>query len=123
MTKQEGPAAPISDFRLVELYYQPVELYKVLKFEGLVGSGGEAKTAISEGLVMVNGNIETQKRKKIVPGDTIEYGDEKLVTVLASKDLSSNQSVIPKREKPKDALTKHGKKRAAIVLAKRDSFK
>ncbi|GAA4345492.1 RNA-binding S4 domain-containing protein [Kangiella taiwanensis] len=55
---------------------EPVELFKILKFEGIVGSGGEAKMIISEGLVKVNGAVETQKRKKIVSGDTIEFMDE-----------------------------------------------
>ncbi|RDX36624.1 RNA-binding S4 domain-containing protein [Kangiella sp. HD9-110m-PIT-SAG07] len=55
---------------------EPVELFKILKFEGIVGSGGEAKMVISEGLVKVNGNVETQKRKKVVSGDTIEFMDE-----------------------------------------------
>ena len=62
--------------RTVELTHEPVELYKVLKFEGMVGSGGEAKMVISEGMVLVNGKVETRKRKKIVAGDTIEFGQE-----------------------------------------------
>jgi ribosome-associated protein len=57
----------------VELSRQPVELYKILKFEGLVESGGAAKQAISEGRVRVNGAVETQKRKQIVSGDRIEF--------------------------------------------------
>lgn len=40
--------------QLVELTRQPIELYKILKFEGLVGSGGEAKAAIAGGHVLVN---------------------------------------------------------------------
>jgi ribosome-associated protein len=63
---------------------EPVELFKILKFEGIVGSGGEAKMVISEGLVRVNGEVETQKRKKIVSGDTIEFMDETYKTSLAS---------------------------------------
>lgn len=55
---------------------EPVELYKILKFEGIVGSGGEAKMVITQGMVKVNGAVETQKRKKIVSGDTIEFMDE-----------------------------------------------
>lgn len=54
----------------------PVELFKILKFEGLASSGGEAKTAIANGLVMVNGAFETQKRKKIVSGDVIAFNGE-----------------------------------------------
>ena len=52
---------------------QPVELYKILKFEGLVGSGAQAKLAIDDGLVLVNGDIETRRRRKIVHGDQIEF--------------------------------------------------
>ena len=62
----------------VELTKEPVELYKILKFEGMVTSGGEAKTVIADGQVTVNGIIETQKRKKIVSGDVIEYAAEKI---------------------------------------------
>lgn len=62
--------------RDVEITKEPVELYKILKFEGIVASGGEAKTVIAEGLVLVNGEVETRKRKKIISGDTIEYSGE-----------------------------------------------
>lgn len=55
---------------------EPVELYKILKFEGLVGTGGEAKMVIDEGLVVVNGQTELRKRKKIVGGDVIEFNGE-----------------------------------------------
>ncbi|MFT5506599.1 MAG: ribosome-associated protein, partial [Gammaproteobacteria bacterium] len=46
-----------------------VELYKILKFEGLANSGGQAKLMIGDGLVSVNGDVETRKRRKIVAGD------------------------------------------------------
>jgi len=64
--------------RDVEITKEPVELYKILKFEGMVTSGGEAKSVIDKKQVRVNGNIETQKRKKIVSGDIVEYGNEKI---------------------------------------------
>ena len=64
--------------RVVEISNEPVELYKILKFEGMVATGGEAKQVISEGLVLVNGKVETRKRKKIVAGDTIEFDQEKI---------------------------------------------
>ncbi len=61
---------------------EPTELYKILKFEGLVGTGGEAKTVIAGSLVSLNGNIETRKRKKIMAGDTIGFNDEKYLIEL-----------------------------------------
>ncbi|MEH0020561.1 MAG: RNA-binding S4 domain-containing protein [Desulfobacter sp.] len=62
----------MTEHRTVYLTRSPVELYKVLKFENLAASGGEAKYLIADGLVRVNGETETRKRKKIFPGDTIE---------------------------------------------------
>ena len=58
--------------RTVKLSRIPVELHKVLKFEDLAASGGEAKHMIAEGQVRVNGEVETRKHKKIYPGDVIE---------------------------------------------------
>lgn len=69
--------------RAVDITREPVELYKILKFEGMVGTGGEAKMVISEGLVRVNGKIETRKRKKIVAGDTIEF-DQDIIRIQLS---------------------------------------
>jgi ribosome-associated protein len=68
--------------REVEITKEPVELYKILKFEGVVSSGGEAKSIIDNGQVMVNGEVETRRRKKIISGDIIEYMNEKLKILL-----------------------------------------
>lgn len=68
--------------RQVEITAEPVELHKILKFEGLVGSGGEAKAVIENGLVRVNNAVETRKRKKIMAGDVVEFGGKKLLIVL-----------------------------------------
>jgi len=64
--------------REVEITTEPVELYKILKFEGMTSSGGEAKLVIEQGQVLVNGKIETRKRKKIISGDVIEFASEKI---------------------------------------------
>ncbi len=73
--------------RDVEVNKVPVELYKILKFEGLVQSGAEAKAVIAEGQVLLNGQVETQKRKKIVADDIIEFGAEKLRVVFKEEQL------------------------------------
>ena len=66
-------AASDDEVQVVELMKQPTDLFKILKFEGLVASGGESKAAIAGGLVTLNAVVETQKRKKIVSGDIIEF--------------------------------------------------
>ncbi|WP_019676650.1 RNA-binding S4 domain-containing protein [Arsukibacterium perlucidum] len=68
-----------SNKREVILSKQPVELYKILKFEGLCSSGGEAKAAVEAGLVKVNGVVETQKRKQMNAGDTLSFGADTLL--------------------------------------------
>ncbi len=69
--------------RTVEITKEPVELFKILKFEGLVATGGEAKLVIAQGLVSVNGETETRKRRKIVSGDIIVFADDTLQVRLA----------------------------------------
>ncbi len=70
--------------REVKLNKEPVELFKLIKFEGLASSGGEAKQMIENQQVRVNGEIETRKRKKIMAGDVITVGDEEFITALES---------------------------------------
>ncbi len=50
-----------------------IKLQDLLKFTSLVSTGGEAKVMISEGEVMVNGEICLQRGRKIRPGDLVKY--------------------------------------------------
>ena len=68
--------------REAQIKQQPIELYKILKLEALVGSGGEAKMVIADGRVTVNGKVELQKRKKIVAGDEISFNQESIRVVV-----------------------------------------
>lgn len=74
--------------RKVLLKSEPVELYKILKFEGLVPSGGVAKMAIDAGDVRVNGEIETRKRKKMLAGDVIEFNGETVLLIMEKQGSS-----------------------------------
>ncbi|MCI6359209.1 MAG: RNA-binding S4 domain-containing protein [Oscillospiraceae bacterium] len=56
-----------------------IKLDALLKFAVLVGSGGEAKTVIADGMVSVNGEVCTMRGKKIRPGDTVEFAGNTLV--------------------------------------------
>jgi ribosome-associated protein len=53
-------------------------LGQALKAADLVGSGGEAKVAIQGGEVMVNGEVETRRGRRMKEGDVVEVGDERL---------------------------------------------
>lgn len=51
-----------------------IALCDLLKLAGLFDSGGQAKTAIAEGSVMRNGEVETRKTAKIRGGEVIQCG-------------------------------------------------
>ena len=50
-----------------------IKLGQALKAAGLVESGVDAKFVVQDGLVKVNGQIETQRGKKLVAGDIVEF--------------------------------------------------
>ena len=72
---KEDPSAP----RTVTVTESPIELCQFLKFGGLTQSGGEAKQVISQGLVLLNGAVETRKRKKLAVGDSVSFAGQTIV--------------------------------------------
>ena len=68
--------------RVVTVRAVPIELCQLLKFAGLAESGGAAKQSIAEGAVKLNGQVETQKRKKILVGDRVEFGGQVLTVTV-----------------------------------------
>ena len=55
-----------------------IKLGQAIKAAGLVESGVEAKIVIQDGLVTVNGNVETQRGKKLVGGEVICYNGQEI---------------------------------------------
>lgn len=60
-----------------------IELIKLLKFVNVAQSGGEAKQMVTDGMVKLNGEVESRKRKKIIIGDVVEALGE--FTIVAVK--------------------------------------
>lgn len=58
-----------------------IKLGQALKKAGLVGSGVDAKMIILDGLVQVNGQVETQRGKKLHDGDIVSYNGETVKVV------------------------------------------
>lgn len=69
----------------IDILKEPVELYKILKFEGMTSTGGEAKLLIGDGQVTVNGETETRRRRKMVNGDVIGFRGDQFHLQLATK--------------------------------------
>ncbi len=57
-----------------------IKLGQAMKLAGFVGSGLDAKIIIKDGLVKVNGEMDTRRGRKLYPGDTFEF-EGKTVTV------------------------------------------
>lgn len=49
-----------------------IKLDQFLKWANIASTGGEAKVLIQEGIVLVNGELETRRGKTLVPGDEVE---------------------------------------------------
>ncbi len=50
-----------------------IKLGQAMKKAGIVGSGVDAKMLIQDGLVSVNGSVETRRGKKLYPGDEVSF--------------------------------------------------
>lgn len=59
----------------IKLESEYIKLDQLLKLANLVDSGGMAKEVIQEGYVYVNGQICTQRGRKIYPKDVVELDD------------------------------------------------
>ena len=61
---------------ILKLRDEYIKLGQALKACGLVESGVDAKIAIQNGLVKVNGEVEIQRGKKLYDGDLVDFQDE-----------------------------------------------
>lgn len=63
----------------VKIDNEYIKLDQLLKFSGLADTGGIAKEVIQNGEVLVNGEVETRRGKKIRKEDVVEFRGEKVV--------------------------------------------
>ncbi|GAB1355787.1 MAG TPA: RNA-binding S4 domain-containing protein [Candidatus Rifleibacterium sp.] len=64
-----------------ELTEDFIELIKLIKFMGLSETGGQAKLLVENGMVKVDGEVESRKRRKVRKGMTVTVGDETIKVV------------------------------------------
>ncbi len=57
-------------------------LEQLLKFAGLVSTGGEAKIRIQEGEALVNNRVEKRRGYKLKEGDVVTVGDETIKVTI-----------------------------------------
>lgn len=58
---------------------ETIRLDQFLKLTGAVETGGHAKQVIQAGEVLVNGTVETRRRRQLRDGDTVEYAGEEYI--------------------------------------------
>lgn len=59
-----------------------IQLMQLLKFTGLVDTGGDAKFHIDSGDIIVNGKQEYRRRNKLRAGDKVEFKGETVLVLL-----------------------------------------
>ena len=64
--------------QVVKIKDEHIKLGQLIKLAGLVDNGVEAKYAIQNSLVLVNGQIDTRRGRKIFPGDIIKFKNEEI---------------------------------------------
>ena len=75
--------------RVVVVREVPIELCVFIKFGGLADSGGAAKQIVAAGGVLLNGTVETRKRKQLVAGDRVTVGRETLVVSVGESPAAA----------------------------------
>lgn len=73
----------------------PIRLDQFLKLSRLVGSGGEAKAVVSEGLVKVNGELEWRRGRKLQLGDLVELQGASPARVTALEEPEGDHPEEP----------------------------
>lgn len=65
----------------IKIYTDYIKLDDLLKFAGMLGTGGMAKAVIQDGLVKVDGEICTMRGKKLKGGETVSFNGQTVKVV------------------------------------------
>jgi len=68
--------------RDVEVRAGGIDLGQLMKFAGLVDTGGDAKALLAEGVVLVNGEVDLRRGRTLRDGDVVAVADEEPVRVV-----------------------------------------
>ena len=66
----------------IEITTETITMDKLLKFSGVADTGGQAFLMVEDGVVRLNGQIVTEKRKKVQPGDVVNIDNQIELTVV-----------------------------------------
>lgn len=69
----------MTDLEKIKISTEYIKLDQFLKWTGIADTGVDAKDMILDGMVEVNGEVETRRGKKLYPGDTVKIGKTILI--------------------------------------------
>lgn len=61
-----------------------IRLDQFLKAHGIVGTGGQAKLLIQDGQILVNGEVDTRRRRQLREGDVVQFEDQQFLVEFES---------------------------------------
>ena len=70
----------------IEITTATITMDKLLKFSGVADTGGQAFMMVEDGVVSLNGQLVTEKRKQVRPGDVVNIDDQIELTVIAEAE-------------------------------------
>lgn len=70
----------------IEITTATITMDKLLKFSGVADTGGQAFMMVEDGVVRLNGQLVTEKRKQVRPGDVVDIDDQIELTVIAEAE-------------------------------------
>lgn len=70
----------------IEITTATITMDKLLKFSGVADTGGQAFMMVEDGVVRLNGQLVTEKRKQVRLGDVVNIDDQIELTVIAEAE-------------------------------------
>ena len=67
----------------IEITTPSITMDKLLKFSGVADTGGQAFMMVEDGVVRLNGQLVTEKRKQVRPGDVVNIDNQIELTVIS----------------------------------------
>ena len=66
----------------IEITTATITMDKLLKFSGVADTGGQAFMMVEDGVVRLNGQLVTEKRKQVRPGDVVNIDNQIELTIV-----------------------------------------
>lgn len=82
--------------RVVAIHTGTIALGALLKWAGLVGTGGEAKALVASRRVMVNGLVEVRRGRRLAAGDLVAVQGGPTLTVARADDVAAPTPLAPR---------------------------